>query len=69
MNFKLRTYVCVLPGDNDNPCSMFGTGIGYKGIESAAIALVVLIPFLTSRFLFFWLVVWNPLSIQYTQAP
>ena len=55
MNFKLRTYVCVLPGDNDNPCSMFGTGIGYKGIESAAIALVVLIPFLTSRFLFFGL--------------
>ena len=44
--------MCTLPGDNDNPCSMFGTGIGYKGIESAAIALVVIIPFLTSCFLF-----------------
>ena len=56
--------MCTLPGDNDNPCSMFGTGIGYKGIESAAIALVVIISFLASCFLFFWFVVWKPLSVQ-----
>lgn len=46
-------------GDNDNPCSMFGTGIGYEGIKSAAISLVVII--LLSLF---WFVVWKPLSVQ-----